>query len=151
MLKATGLSKTYHLGGQEVRALDGVDVEVRDGEYVPVVGASGSGKSTLLNLLAGLDTPSSGRIEAPDGVLSEMSPRQLAAYRAHRCSRVRTRPGKICTLETQLRMLGFPAGGNGGVADFSARAQETKTRDTHSQDNLYCTPDGGETRQRDLR
>ncbi|MCK4305272.1 MAG: ATP-binding cassette domain-containing protein [Candidatus Eisenbacteria sp.] len=109
MLKATGLSKIYHLGGQEVRALDGVDMEVRDGEYVRVVGASGSGKSTLLNLLAGLDTPTSGRIETPHGVLSEMSPRQLAHG-------LPISPAICC----------------GSVADFSGRAYETKTRDTHS-------------------
>jgi putative ABC transport system ATP-binding protein len=82
MLRAGGLTRIYRLGGQEIRALDGVDVEVRDGEYLRVVGASGSGKSTLLNLLAGLDTPTAGRITTPAGVLSELSSRRLAAYRA---------------------------------------------------------------------
>jgi putative ABC transport system ATP-binding protein len=82
MLRAGGLTRIYRLGGQEIRALDGVDVEIRDGEYLRVVGASGSGKSTLLNLLAGLDTPTAGRIATPEGILSELSPRRLAAYRA---------------------------------------------------------------------
>jgi putative ABC transport system ATP-binding protein len=83
MLRARGLTRVYRLGGQEIRALDGVDLDLRQGEYLRVVGASGSGKSTLLNLLAGLDTPSAGRIETAGGVLSEMTPRRLAAYRAH--------------------------------------------------------------------
>jgi putative ABC transport system ATP-binding protein len=82
MLRVSGLTRVYRLGGQEIRALDGVDLEIRQGEYLRVVGASGSGKSTLLNLLAGLDTPTSGRIETPEGVLSEMPPRRLAGYRA---------------------------------------------------------------------
>jgi len=82
MLCVGGLTRIYRLGGQEIRALDGVDLEVRDGEYLRIVGASGSGKSTLLNLLAGLDTPTAGRIATPAGVLAELSPRRLAQYRA---------------------------------------------------------------------
>jgi putative ABC transport system ATP-binding protein len=88
MLRAIGLTKVYQLAGQEVRALDGVDLDLREGEYVRIIGASGSGKSTLLNLLAGLDSPTAGRIATPDGVLSEMTPRQLAAYRARRVGMV---------------------------------------------------------------
>ncbi|MFH1143567.1 MAG: ABC transporter ATP-binding protein [Candidatus Eisenbacteria bacterium] len=82
MLHAKGVTKVYQQGGAEIRALDGVDLEVFEGEYLRILGASGSGKSTLLNLLAGLDRPSGGRIETPLGVLSEMPPRALAAYRA---------------------------------------------------------------------
>jgi putative ABC transport system ATP-binding protein len=82
MLKAKNLTRLYHLGGQEVRALDGVSTEIGDGEYLRVTGPSGSGKSTLLNLLAGLDSPTSGVVESPAGVLSAMSSRQLAEYRA---------------------------------------------------------------------
>jgi putative ABC transport system ATP-binding protein len=88
MFRITALRRLYRLGGQEIRALDGVDLEIREGEYLRIVGASGSGKSTLLNLLAGLDTPTSGRIETPDGILSEMSPREVAAYRARRVGMV---------------------------------------------------------------
>lgn len=82
MLRVGGLTRIYRLGGQEIRALDGVDLEVPDGEYLRIVGASGSGKSTLLNLLAGLDTPTAGQISTPVGALSELSPRRLAQYRA---------------------------------------------------------------------
>jgi putative ABC transport system ATP-binding protein len=88
MLSASGLRRIYHLAGQEIRALDGVDLTVREGDYVRIIGASGSGKSTLLNLLAGLDRPTAGRIETPDGVLSQMSSRALAAYRARRVGMV---------------------------------------------------------------
>lgn len=88
MLCARGLQRIYRLGGREIRALDGADLDLRDGEYLRIIGSSGSGKSTLLNLLAGLDRPTAGRIETPDGVLGEMSPPELAAYRARRVGMV---------------------------------------------------------------
>ncbi len=65
-----------------MRALDDVDLEIHAGEFLGVVGSSGSGKSTLLNLLAGLDTPSAGRIEVRGEVLGSLSRKALARYRA---------------------------------------------------------------------
>lgn len=59
-ISAKELRKYYNVGGQCVRALDGVSLDISDGEYVTVVGASGSGKSTLMNILGCLDLPSSG-------------------------------------------------------------------------------------------
>jgi len=71
-----------------VRALEGLDLVLRRGEFLAVVGASGSGKSTLLNLLAGLDTPSEGRIEVEGAPLASLKRRELAAYRAKRIGMV---------------------------------------------------------------
>jgi putative ABC transport system ATP-binding protein len=68
--------------------VDGVSLDVQRGEFLSIVGASGSGKSTILNLLAGLDTPTSGRIEVDGAVLGDFSKRELAAYRAHRVGMV---------------------------------------------------------------
>jgi NitT/TauT family transport system ATP-binding protein len=62
-LNVRGLSKVYGEGPGAVRALDGIDLEVRAGELVCLVGASGCGKSTLLNLIADLDTPSAGTVD----------------------------------------------------------------------------------------
>lgn len=60
LISARNLCRYYTVGGQCVRALDGVSLDINDGEYVTVVGASGSGKSTLMNILGCLDLPSSG-------------------------------------------------------------------------------------------
>jgi putative ABC transport system ATP-binding protein len=82
-LKTTELSRYYKRGHQEVRALDRISITIESGEFLGVVGSSGSGKTTFLNLLAGLDTPTSGSIEIRGTSLSNMSRRQLASYRAH--------------------------------------------------------------------
>jgi putative ABC transport system ATP-binding protein len=71
-----------------VKAVDGVDLNIDQGEFVGVVGSSGSGKSTLLNLLAGLDTPTSGTIEIDRVALDSLSRRELASYRAKRVGMV---------------------------------------------------------------
>jgi NitT/TauT family transport system ATP-binding protein len=63
----SGVTKVYGRGENAVLALDGLDLDVAPGEFVCLVGASGCGKSTLLNLVAGLDRPTSGRIEIADG------------------------------------------------------------------------------------
>jgi putative ABC transport system ATP-binding protein len=66
-IRAGGLRKTYGEGAAEVRAVDGVDLEIEAGSFVVMLGPSGSGKTTLLNLIAGIEPPSAGRIEV-DGV-----------------------------------------------------------------------------------
>lgn len=88
LLAVERLARHYQRGPQTVRALDGVSVEIARGELLAVVGASGSGKSTLLNLLAGLDTPSSGEIRLEGRRLDGLSRRELAAYRARRVGMV---------------------------------------------------------------
>lgn len=87
-LRVSELCRHYRRGSQVVRALDGVDLTAERGQLLAVVGASGSGKSTLLNLLAGLDSPTSGRIEVDGRSLAELSRREIAAYRAERVGMV---------------------------------------------------------------
>lgn len=83
-VEAIALCRHYQRGPQIVRAVDDVSFGFQRGEFLAVVGASGSGKSTVLNLLAGLDSPTSGRIEIDGVALGTLSRRELASYRAHR-------------------------------------------------------------------
>ena len=69
ILTARQLKKYYQQGNNTVKALDGVDLTVEEGEFVAVVGTSGSGKSTLLNMLGGLDYPTSGGEYPRGGIL----------------------------------------------------------------------------------
>jgi len=83
-IQTHGLCRYYELAGQEVRAVDQVTLSIEEGEFLAVTGASGSGKSTLLNLLAGLDTPTSGHIEVGGRRMDGLSRRELASYRARK-------------------------------------------------------------------
>ena len=81
LIRARGLTRVYHLGGGDVRALAGVDVDIAAAEYVAVMGASGSGKSTFMNLLGALDRPTEGELIVDGERLQEKSPDELAAFR----------------------------------------------------------------------
>ncbi|MBX3406627.1 MAG: ABC transporter ATP-binding protein [Phycisphaeraceae bacterium] len=78
---ARALTKVYGMGEVEVRALDGVDLDLFAGEFVVLLGPSGSGKSTLLNILGGLDVPTSGTVRYLDHDLTRMDDRALTRYR----------------------------------------------------------------------
>ena len=78
------LRKTYRMGSEEVRALDGVDLTLERDELAAILGPSGSGKSTLMHLLGFMDTPTSGRIAFEGEDVSALSPERRAWYRAHR-------------------------------------------------------------------
>jgi putative ABC transport system ATP-binding protein len=82
LLSTVNVCRYYDRGSQTVKAVDGVSLSVNSGELLVVVGASGSGKSTLLNLMAGLDSPTSGRIVVEHQNLGDMSRKELAAFRA---------------------------------------------------------------------
>ena len=60
VIRLAGLTRRFSIGGEEVLALKGIDLEIRRGEFVAIMGASGSGKSTLMNLIGCLDQPSEG-------------------------------------------------------------------------------------------
>ena len=81
ILEAKGVTKTYPIGGDNIRVLDDVSLAVGAGEFVVVMGSSGSGKSTLLSLLSGLDSPSAGRIWVADRDITDLSEDELAPLR----------------------------------------------------------------------
>ncbi|WP_134088135.1 ABC transporter ATP-binding protein [Olivibacter sp. XZL3] len=77
MLSARGIKKSYG----NLQILKGVDLEIKKGEIVSIVGASGAGKSTLLHILGSLDTPDKGQVVLNDTELSKLSPNKLSAFR----------------------------------------------------------------------
>jgi putative ABC transport system ATP-binding protein len=81
VFRARGITKVYRMGDVEVHALRGVDLELRRGEFVVLLGPSGSGKSTLLNILGGLDIPTAGHVWYEDHDLTEADERALTRFR----------------------------------------------------------------------
>lgn len=81
VIRTYDLWKTYVMGDQEIHAVSGIDVEIRRGEYVAIMGPSGSGKSTLMNLIGCLDTPSKGEYFINGNLVSSMSDDELARIR----------------------------------------------------------------------
>jgi putative ABC transport system ATP-binding protein len=79
-----GLTKIYHLGEVDVRALDGVDISVDEGEFIAIMGPSGSGKSTLMHAMAGLDHVDEGSIRLGDTEITGLSEKQRTLLRRER-------------------------------------------------------------------
>ncbi len=77
------VSKVYHTGEIDTVALNGVDFEIEEGEFVVVVGASGAGKTTILNILGGMDTLSDGQVILDDEIVSDFNKKRLTTYRRH--------------------------------------------------------------------
>lgn len=82
-IECSGLFKIYKAADLEVVALRGLELTVKKGEIIAIVGASGSGKSTLLNILAGYDAPSAGTVRVGDYDLLQMTNREVVQYRRH--------------------------------------------------------------------
>jgi putative ABC transport system ATP-binding protein len=82
LIKLRGVGKTYERGGEALKVLNNLDLDVAKGSFEALMGPSGSGKSTLLNLLAGLDKPTSGSVEIGGKRLDQMSESALAKWRA---------------------------------------------------------------------
>jgi putative ABC transport system ATP-binding protein len=81
VIKTESLTKVYEMGAEQVHALRGVDLQIRKGEYVAIMGPSGSGKSTLMNLIGCLDSPSSGRYWLAGRLVSDLDDDELAYIR----------------------------------------------------------------------
>lgn len=84
VLSVRNLKKYYNAGENTVKALDGVDLDVRRGEFLAIVGTSGSGKSTLLHMLGGLDDPTAGEVLVNGKNIAGLSRDELTVYRRRR-------------------------------------------------------------------
>ena len=83
-IRAENLHKHYKVGGVTVRALDGISLDIADGEYLTIVGTSGSGKSTLMNILGCLDTPTSGQYFLDGREVGRLTEKELSEIRSRR-------------------------------------------------------------------
>ena len=81
LIELTDIHKVYDMGSIEVRALNGVDLQIQQGEYVSIMGASGSGKSTMMNLLGCLDTPTTGSYMLNGVAVQDLDDQELAGIR----------------------------------------------------------------------
>ena len=81
LVELRNVCKTYRLGGEVIRALDNVTLDIEGGEFISIIGPSGSGKSTLMHILGCLDSPTSGTIQLDQVMIHNASQRQLAAIR----------------------------------------------------------------------
>ena len=81
LISLKNIYKIYNVGGEEVRALDGIDLDIQENDYLAIMGPSGSGKSTLMNMIGCLDTPTSGLYEFEGEMVQVMDDSQLASIR----------------------------------------------------------------------
>jgi putative ABC transport system ATP-binding protein len=120
----SGLRKTFEAESAPVRALRGVDLVIRNGDFVAVMGASGSGKSTLLNVIAGLETPDDGRVELAGESLDGLGEDDLARIRRRHIGIV-FQFFNLLEAMTVLENVALPA----VIAGRSRRAAESRGRD----------------------
>jgi putative ABC transport system ATP-binding protein len=127
ILEATGITKTIDTGTHRVEILRGVDLELPAGQFVAIMGASGSGKSTLLGLLAGLDTPTAGKVII-DGVdITGLNEDALALVRGRKIGFVFQSYQLIPTLTAEENVLLPHELSGGDVAAGLTRARELLT------------------------
>src|SRR3954469_7554660 len=84
LIRLREVRKIYHVGAEEIRALNGVDLDIARNEYVAIMGSSGSGKSTMMNILGCLDRPTSGTYELDGELVSDMTGTSLSRVRNER-------------------------------------------------------------------
>src|SRR5512147_1184865 len=142
VIRTYDLWKTYIMGDQEINAVSGVDIEIRRGEYVAIMGPSGSGKSTLMNLIGCLDTPSSGQYFINGNLVSEMTDDELARIRNREIGFVfqtfnlLPRATSLHNVELPLIYSGIPADQRLEKAKLALRQVDLEARMYHKPNEL---------------
>jgi putative ABC transport system ATP-binding protein len=128
LYELTDVRRSFRRGPTEVRAVDGIDLVIRPGEFVAIEGPSGSGKTTLLQLLGGLERPTSGRLSFGGSELSALGDRDLTRFRARDVGFVFQHFNLIPTLTALENVLAALETGELSRADRVARAEELLRR-----------------------
>ncbi len=142
LLSAKDLTRVYRLGGEEVRALDGVSFEVQAGEWLAIGGQSGSGKSTLMNILGLLDTPSSGRYAIRGEDVAGLSDDALADVRNREIGfvfqsfQLLARATALANVELPLVYRGLPRRERRELAERALHSVGLATRMHHRPNEL---------------
>jgi putative ABC transport system ATP-binding protein len=142
VIRTYDLWKTYVMGDQEINAVSGVDIVIRRGEYVAIMGPSGSGKSTLMNLIGCLDTPSKGQYYINGNLVSEMSDDDLARIRnkeigfVFQTFNLLPRATSLHNVELPLIYSGVPAEQRLEKARAAMRAVDLEKRMHHKPNEL---------------
>jgi putative ABC transport system ATP-binding protein len=142
VIRTFSLWKTYIMGDQEINAVSGVDIEIRRGEYVAIMGPSGSGKSTLMNLIGCLDTPTAGQYYINGNLVSEMSDDELARIRnkeigfVFQTFNLLPRATSLHNVELPLIYSGVPSDKRIEMAKAAMRAVDLEQRMYHKPNEL---------------
>jgi putative ABC transport system ATP-binding protein len=142
VIRTYDLWKTYVMGDQQIHAVSGVDIEIKRGEYVAIMGPSGSGKSTLMNLIGCLDTPTKGQYYINGNLVSEMSDDELARIRnkevgfVFQTFNLLARATSLHNVELPLIYAGLPAGERIQKAKEALRAVDLEPRMHHKPNEL---------------
>ena len=142
VIRTYDLWKTYVMGDQEIHAVSGVDIEIKRGEYVAIMGPSGSGKSTLMNLIGCLDTPTKGQYYINGNLVSEMSDDELAHIRnkevgfVFQTFNLLARATSLHNVELPLIYAGLPAAQRIEKAKEALRAVDLEPRMHHKPNEL---------------
>jgi putative ABC transport system ATP-binding protein len=142
VIRTWDLRKTYVMGDQEIHAVSGIDIEIKKGEYVAIMGPSGSGKSTLMNLIGCLDSPSAGLYYLNGNLASEMDDNQLARIRNREIGFVfqtfnlLARATALANVELPLIYAGMSRKDREASAKAALRAVDLEPRMNHKPSEL---------------
>jgi putative ABC transport system ATP-binding protein len=142
IIRTWDLMKTYVMGDQTIHAVSGVDIEIKKGEYVAIMGPSGSGKSTLMNLIGCLDTPSAGLYYLNGSLVSDMDDDELARIRnkeigfVFQTFNLLARASALHNVELPLIYAGVSAKDRSDRAKEALRAVDLEKRMLHKPSEL---------------
>jgi putative ABC transport system ATP-binding protein len=142
VIRTYDLWKTYIMGDQEIHAVSGVDIEIRRGEYVAIMGPSGSGKSTLMNLIGCLDTPTQGLYYLNGKLASDMEDDELARIRnkeigfVFQTFNLLARASALQNVELPLIYAGIPSAERAERARGALREVDLEKRMLHKPNEL---------------